>query len=169
MTVITITVATTAMTMHEGACGSDRYSLVRSLFLGRHPVQEAQNVISAVHGGQLFGRMEVDVQRPQVGAEVDEKSDARRVSARRREVQRRVTEVICLVGVAPVYKGSYVYTQINLLWYICSYTAGVKQDGGLCMSRREKQSYAVAMLRGLPLELYAYKTCFGSAYIHAAV
>jgi hypothetical protein len=64
--------------------------------------------------------MEVDVQRPQVAPKLTRKVThdvCPRVAAKRSAV---LPKVICLVGVAPVYKSSSVYTQINPLWYICS-------------------------------------------------
>ena len=77
---------------------------IGALLFGHLVVEEAQDGVAVVHGGQFGGRVLVDVLGPKVDAVVDEERDAVHVAARRRKVQARVAVMVALLRVASVIK-----------------------------------------------------------------
>ena len=78
------------------------------LLVGLGDIEELEDAVPAVYGCELARRVPVDVQRPDVTAELDEEADAELVAARRGQMERRVAEVVGFVRVASVGYQSFV-------------------------------------------------------------
>lgn len=73
---------------------------VVELLVGLGDVEELEDALAAVYGRELAGRVPVDVQRPDVAAELHQEAHAELVAAGRRQVEGRVAEVVGFVRLA---------------------------------------------------------------------